>query len=60
MGLWLGLLYFLAGVKYSAFAGFATLFYVNGYHMQISDLAITFANKFYDYSNGVYTAKGSK
>lgn len=54
------LLLFKAGVSFTAFTSFAHLFYVNGYHMQISDLAVKFANTYYDYANNVYTQKGSK
>lgn len=48
---------FKAGVSFVAFSSFAQLFYVNGYHMQISDLVTAFADKHYNYANGVYIEK---
>lgn len=56
----LGYAAFKVGVSFTAFATYATWFYANGYTMPVQELITAFANKYYDYSLGVYTEKPTK
>ena len=48
---------FQLGASATAFAGFYSLMQVSGFHMQISDAVVLFANKYYDKSQENYIAK---
>lgn len=48
------------GVSFTAFTGFAQLMAVNGYHMQLSDVAAYFTDTFYEKMNDNYVAKEGK
>lgn len=56
----LGYAAFKIGVSFTAFATYATWFYANGYTMPVQELITAFANKYYDYSMGVYVEKPTK